>query len=649
MTKWIVAIAAALSVGIGAGAIAAVAWLSGWSGEFAAAGGGVAERQAASPSMQRPAIAIDLQALEGGDTLANILLLPSDFQQTLTLYALLADADRETLERLLDEAEHLRPRREGRAAKSIIYSRYAELDPHAAVERIIASGMADQDLLSQVFQVWAKHDLMAALRRAKTLPPLYRRSAGAAILEVSENALPGQRDEIAAMFGLHGQLEQMRAYEALHDSPAIAWQQALAAPPGPHHESILHRIAYSWAERDPAQALAAIGELTQPDMRHSMQRQIMASWVMADRYAARAWMEAQLPSKERTAMASGFAAGLAQGAPWEALDFALTLAASERREAAHAVFGAWAQQDPRAAAEALATLDDAAIAKQSTAVVMHAWAQADPYAAFEWMSTQETVAQDGSLYAVPLSAIAEREPAQALEWALELSKGRSQAVASVLHTWARNDPRAAAAWLQQSSVQVDPFVVSSIARQYAELDVEEAWDWLQAQPKTQQRAALHTMVPEIVQGAESLAEVGRIVERIDDADIRNEAIRVAASEWMRQDPKEAIRWVGRIAQGENLASMQRDIFRTWAEIDRDEAAAHARRLRKPAERDAAYSVLALAGLYQHHDADSARSMYDRIRSKAVRQEVAQSLYWFWRENDPERAEYYRKEAGIAVD
>ena len=647
MTWRIVVVAAAFSVGVGAGAIAAAIWLSSKSGE--SAGGGVAERQTTRSSAQRLTIDLDPRAFEGEDTLANILLLPSDFQQTLTLYALLADADRATLERLLDEAEHLRPRHEGRAAKSIIYSRYAELDPHAAVERIIAGGMAERDLLPQVFRAWAKHDLMAALRRAKTLPPLYRRAAGAALLAVSENALPGLQSEIAATFGLHGQLEQMQADEAMRTSPALAWQQALAAPPSPHRESVLHRIAYSWAERDPEQALAAIGELAQPDMRHSMQRQLMTFWAMSDRHAARAWVEAQPPSKERTAMSSGFAAGLAQDAPVDALDFALTLAAYERRDAAYAVFGVWARQDPRAAAETLAALDDAVLARQSATVVMQAWADADPYAAFEWMSTQEALMQDGALYAAPLYAIAKRQPVQAFELALELpeGQGRTHALASVFRTWAQNDPRAAAAaWQkQQPSMQFDPSIVSSIAHQYAKLDMEEAWDWLQAQPKTQQQMALHAIVPEFVQEAESLAEVGRLVDRINDADIRNEAVYLAASAWAQQDPKEAIRWVGRIAKGADLARLQSGLFETWADIDRGEAVAHARRLRKPAERDAAYLGLAMAAL-RDFDANFAEDMHNRIRNKAMRQEVAQSFYWFWQQHDPERAARYREEAGI---
>ena len=406
----------------------------------------LAVRQTAHPAIPRPPTATDSQAPIGDDTLANILLLPSDFQQTLTLYTLLADAKRETLERLLDEAGHLQPRREVRAAKSVIYSRYAELDPNAAVERIIAGrhvGAKPSPARASFFGFGLS--TTAAWRCAA--PKLCRSSIDAspagAILAVSEDALPGQRDEIAATFGLRGQLEQMQADEAMRDSPAIAWRQAIAAPPSRHRMAVLNRIASGWGERDPQQALAAIAELKQVDLRRSIRYQLMAGWALRDRRAARAWVDALPPSEERTGMTRAFASVLVQEAPQEALDFMLTLAPSERRATAHWVFSAWAERDPRAAADAVATLDDAAIVESSARAVLEKWAHADPYAAFEWASRQDTLPQDGSLYIGPLLGIAAYEPVEALDFALELANGSSEAVAIVLKVWARDDPLAA--------------------------------------------------------------------------------------------------------------------------------------------------------------------------------------------------------------
>ena len=261
--------------------------------------------------------------LDGDDVLARILLLPSDFQQTLTLYALLADADREALERLLEEADRLQPRREGHAAKSIIYSRYAELAPEAAIERILAD---DSGLLQRVIRAWAKYDHAAALQRAETLPATYRRRAGATILSVSEDLLPAQRDEIAATFGLREQLEEMRIVEAINADPADAWRRALAVPASSQRKSTLYRVAQRWVERDPERALLAVGELPRTSARRRLQKELMAHWAMADSEAAHAWLQAQRSSGLPAATTVGFAIGLAQSAPRQALDFSLGLA-----------------------------------------------------------------------------------------------------------------------------------------------------------------------------------------------------------------------------------------------------------------------------------------------------------------------------------
>ena len=640
MTKWIFAVAAC-AVGVVAGVTVGVLWRFNVALEPAALPA-VAARQTTHPATSRPSIATDAQAPIGDDTLANILLLPSDFQQTLTLYTLLADTDRDALERLLDEADRLQPRHEGRAAKSIIYSRYAELDPNAAVERIIAHGRPGQNLLPQVFQAWAKYDPMAARRRAESLPPLYRRAAGAAILAISENFLPAQRDEIAATFGLRGQLEHMQAEESMGTSPQVAWQQALAAPPGRQRENTLYHVAYGWGASNPAEALAATSELRQSLLRSSLQRGLMTRWVMLDRDAAQMWLQAQPPSNERTEMTAGFVSGLAQSTPHEALDFALDLAVNERRGAADTVLRVWARQDPRSAAEALAGLGDAAIAERSASNVIHQWASVDPYAAFDWISGQDALGQDSWLTVAPLRKIAEHQPVEALDLALGLPKGRKQAVTAVLEVWAPIDPRAAAAWLQRSSAQVNLSAISAVAHWYAEEDMDDALDWLQAQPLERQERAVYS----VVRAAESLAEASRIVDVLDDPEVRNQAFDSAVGYWASANPVETLAWIGRTSAPDEKVELQGRVFDIWAQTDPIEAAAHVRRLGTRAQRDAAHAALARAVV--HDDPDFAERMYKRIRSKDARQAAAEHLYWASYQEDPDSAERYRDDAGISA-
>ena len=352
MTKRIAAIATAFALGFGASVVGAVLWLANRSHESASADWPrpVAAARQATPIVHRDALA----DLESKDVLAGILLLPTEFQQTLALYALAADADREALQRLLDEADRLQPRREGYAAKSILYSRYAELDPDAAIERILAAESGRIRPVRRVIRAWAKYDHAAALQRAETLPAIYRRSAGAAVLSVSEDLPPAQRDDIAATFGLREHLDEMRTIEAIDAAPAEAWRRALAMPASSQRESTLFQIAHRWAEHDLQQAWLAVGELP-PAVRGGMRKELMTRWAIADTAAARAWLQAQHEPSAGTTV--GFAIGLAQSAPRQALDFSLGLANKDQRmDAVREVLDIWAERNPRAAAQALAGL-----------------------------------------------------------------------------------------------------------------------------------------------------------------------------------------------------------------------------------------------------------------------------------------------------
>ena len=642
MTKR-VTIATALALCVSAAVVAAALWFVDWSHESAPVDG--PGSVAATPVQTAPIVNREaLAELQGDDVLARILLLPSDFQQTLTLYALLADADSEALERLLDEADHLQPRREGYAAKSIIYSRYAEVHPEAAIERILAAGTSEQNLLQQVFRAWAKYDLGAALQHAETMPPIHRRAAGAAVLSVGEALAPGQQNEIAAAFGLRRQLEQMRAEEAIRGRPADAWRQTLAAPASQQRDSKLLHIADRWAQQEPERAVAAVGELPPTDRRQFMLRHLMTRWTMADRDAARRYLEVQPPFETQTALNAGFAAGLAQSAPYEALDFALGLAAEDRLEAARAVIDVWADRDPAAAAEALAALGDSAFVEDGmTTNLMHKWASVDPHAALRWIAMHGADAQQDWWPNIPLAAIAEHNPEEALAAALAL-RGEAQASATVavVSTWARNSPRAAAAWLQGTSRDIDPYVVSIVADAYAGVDLEETLDWLKSMPSEQRQAALYSLADEV----ESLAMASRIVASVDDPVTRNETVDLLAARWAYREPIEALRWVERTAKRDQLAALHGSIFGVWARMDFDAAAARAPKLRTQAQRDAAYSELVLASLYDEAP-ELAERLYKRIRGAQARQETARNLYFILLEQGSPRAERYREAAAIS--
>ncbi len=282
-----------------------------------------APRQADAPSA--PSEEAVAEPLPEVGVLAAMMDIPSDFEQTVMLYNLIRHADADYLDALLDEADTLRPRREGNAAKSIIFGRYAEVDPERALARMTARG--EERFLSGLFRAWTKHDVDAAVAAAETLGLAHRRSAGAAILSVTERLADDQRTLIAEEFSAQGTLERMKADEALEVDPALAWREAIASEPGQARFQTLWHVARRWLQSDPGAALRAVDDLAS-EQAMALRSSLTAEWVQKDREAALAWVLAQPASAERVQMVQGMAIGIAQNSPEEALDLPISSAAT---------------------------------------------------------------------------------------------------------------------------------------------------------------------------------------------------------------------------------------------------------------------------------------------------------------------------------
>ena len=114
---------------------------------------------APSPSTARDADAPVPDSVPPPASLDDTLRLPGNFRQTAALYEMLASADIPTLERLLAEAGTLASGQDATAARTIIYSRFVELDPERALADVLARGGPEQErYIHAVFENWAEID-----------------------------------------------------------------------------------------------------------------------------------------------------------------------------------------------------------------------------------------------------------------------------------------------------------------------------------------------------------------------------------------------------------------------------------------------------------------------------------------------------------
>lgn len=634
MAKWIAAIVLAFV----AGAAAAYAWFAVAPNAAAMVAGGDANA-ARQPAGDRQAATAERSREH--TTLAEITALASDFEQTAALYALLRTADEATLERLLEEAEGLRPRRERLAAKSIIYARYAELDPLAAVERVLAQERDKHEMLDRVFTAWGKHDLEAALAHAQTIQGPLRQPAASAALAVSEHLDPARREALAAAFSLQDTLPLM-GMEEFEGDPVVAWRDAFHIESAQARAQRLLQIGDAWVQQDPAAALAAALELPSGGMLGGVAPYLIERWAEQDGEGALAWVLGQPQSRARAEMLGALAGAIAQRSPQDALALAETLDGAARRQVAQAALQTWAQTDAPAAMSALEDLDDIGLSNDARFSILAQWSASDPRAAFAWALTQKSSMDNMHLAVLPLQRIAMDDPAEALRLAEELDGMRKQAaLGSIVSTWADSDPEAAAAWLESADGDM-PQALSAVAFAFAQRSPSEAFDWVSKLPKESQQVALHSLVS--ATASHSPEQAVSLLATIRDAELRAEATTTLVMGWAQNAPSDAAAWIGRNADAEQRPTLYHQVFHAWGFHDRDAAEAELRQLRRQDERD--WAALGLVTSAAFDNAEFAERVYDRIRGEEQKREAARMLYHGLLQVDRDRAERFRKKAGI---
>ena len=629
MIKWVGIFAAGAA--IGAGVVLLLTW------------DGVEGERVSVPEagkISAPATARIAAPVSRAISLAEIQQLPNRFNRFAAMYELLGSADVRAVEDLLEEADALPS--EGGSLRSVIYLRYVQLAPRAAVTRIRAEEGDRPAELMHALAAWASVDFDAALGFVETLEPSLQNQAAMYILREDEHLSDSRKEQIARRFSVEPYLRQLQASAEARMDPASAWRNALSMEEGESRTYALWGIADTWINEDPAAALSALNSL--PDRtRDGWQQSLLQRWAGTDREAAWDWALAQ-PRTKRAMLLASVAAAVAEDSASEMLAIADTLDPEERRAIAQKVLEAWARTDPKAALSALQEMAD----PQLTQAVQHSlifwWTQSDPRSAFEWVRTQPPSSGQSTLLATTLGAYAISDPEQALGLASNLDGGhRSRVIENILRQWADQDPRAAAVWLD-SSPDKTPTAVSAVVGGYAKLDPEAAFDWLMDQSAGAQSQSVSIVVGAVA--AKSPAAAQRLIARIDDREARRIAGSQLMSTWVETDPRAAVRAIARM-DDDSSKQLYQSAFQSWSGFDREGATVFLNQI-PASSRDWAINGILTQALFGG-DTAFAERMYSRLSGHEVRQEAARMLYFLLSRSDPERAQRYREISGIQLD
>ncbi len=530
MKKWLFG----MTVGVLVGAAAVWLYVSLARPEFLDVAGAVPPMQLPSERPGDAPVVGLVVAPSESRILAAMLKDARGFERAAKLHELVRFADAGFLDHLLAEADAL-PRREAEAAKSIIYSRYAEVAPERALARIMAHGQGETVFVGALFQAWAEHDVDSALIAADGLVGGARRRAGASILSVTEHLSDERRTGIAESFSAQETLRRMRADAMLDADPALAWQEAVAAEAGEARTRAVFQVGHAWLVRDPEAALAAIERMELAQTRTWLQA-LMRRWAQEDLQAAAAAVLARPASSQRVRMAAAVATAIAEQSPEKALAFAERFAGPERQQVTAAAVTAWGRQDPPAALAALSGIDIGRAAWVGRQAV-NRLADQDPFAAFDWVMAQPRSMDRRVMLGVPLRRMAEVAPRAALARVLELrGVERQEGIGYVLAEWARSKPHEAATWVAGDDALPDydrlP-ALHSVLRVWGKADAAAAVSWLLSQPDTLHGAA-SSAIGAFAQ--ESPERAARLVGRLADPDASRRAQSALTTAWAAQDP-----------------------------------------------------------------------------------------------------------------
>ncbi len=337
------------------------------------------------------------------------------------------------------EAEKLDslPFNERLLASVLLFGKWAEVDPTAAMAFTDTMGMAGGFVRPTVLQGWASSDPVNAAKYYTENPAQF----------AMMNMMGGRGGRGMGMQGPGGII----AGEWAKQDPAAAmdWAKGLKTNSAEAMTSVVSEVA----KTDPRKAAEMVGSMDEAS-RGGAYETIARQWGAENFTEAQAWANT-LPEDQRGAAMASAIAGLAQNSP--------ELAASEigkmtdtdaRRNAIPIVAKNYAREDVRGSMDWLNSLQDDGAKSDSMREVMPIWAAADSEAALDFVKSQTSPSVKDSAAQRYVWSNRTSSPQELMEVAGLISDERDRG---------RTTGVVAARWLQEDKAAATSFINSSDA------------------------------------------------------------------------------------------------------------------------------------------------------------------------------------------
>jgi hypothetical protein len=430
------------------------------------------------------------QALqEARRLIGNLIAAPGSDAERAARDQLAALHDGVQLESLVQEVvAFFRAAPGRRAALEVLLSRYAQLNPGAAIRVAHGFGL-EPELRAPLYEQWAQ-------ARPRTAPddlravedPTLALEIALELLRVVGNDERGIARIVTALPTLDQQQFRIEAIVARAGSdPSTAFEDALELTSSTR-SAVLERVATIWATHNVHEALRRAALIADAETSALFRSALLREWALTAPDAMLSYISDLDPATQREALATG---------GWQA----------------------FAEMDPIRALEVTERLPGQVATIAQRAALLNV-ASSDPLAALAYAERLPAGPERDDLLAVVATGYGRKDPEAALAWAQNLQPPSPAALANVLSGLVRVDPERA-------------------------IDVA-----LAIAPANQQMPALQKLV--VSDASAGAAHAGVIGSRLlDSMNSQTELLlRTLASEWVRKNPDEALEWL--LANGDRV-------------------------------------------------------------------------------------------------
>lgn len=321
-------------------------------------------------------------------------------------------------------------------ASVLLFGKWAEVDPTAAMAFTDSMGFAGAFVRPTVLQGWASTDPVNAAKYYTDNPAQF------AMMNMMGRGGRGG-------MGSQGPGEIIAGEWAKQDpAAAMAWASGLKTNSGDAMTAVISQVA----KADPAKAAEMAGGM-EADARQGAYETIARQWGAKSFTEASAWANG-LPAEQRAAAMSAAIEGLAQTSPeLAAAEIGKMTDVEAMRDAVPAVAKSYARSDVRGSMDWLNSLDNDDAKRDSMREVMPIWAAADSAAAVDFIKGQTSPAVKDQAAETYVWSNRTSPPAQLAEVAGMITNegDRSRATGIVAARWMQEDKAGATEFINSNT------------------------------------------------------------------------------------------------------------------------------------------------------------------------------------------------------